>query len=45
MILMIARPLKPVVMKFGFYKSDLMIFVSIINAAGSLITMLKLFVK
>jgi hypothetical protein len=45
MILMIARPLKPVVMKSGFFKADLPTFVSIINAAGSLITMLKSFFK
>jgi hypothetical protein len=45
MIIMIARPFKPVVMKSGFFKADLPTFVSIKNAAGSLITMLKSFVK
>jgi hypothetical protein len=44
-LILIARPLKPTKIKTLFFSADLPTFVSILNSAGSLITMLKSLVK
>jgi hypothetical protein len=44
-LIITARPMKPSITKSIFFTADLPTFVTIINATGSLITMLKSFVK
>jgi hypothetical protein len=44
-IIMITRPLRQTKIQSGFFTADLGTFVSVVNAAGSLMTMLKSFVK
>jgi hypothetical protein len=44
-LIITARPMKPSITKSIFFEANLPTFVTIINATGSLITMLKSFVK